>query len=385
MNAGVKTIVVALITLLPAFILIGPAATVHAHKPSDSYLSLEVDGARIAGRWDIALRDLDYAIGLDSNDDGAITWGEVRARHDAIAAYALARLHIAGEGSPCPMRAVEHLVDAHSDGAYSVLRVAADCARPPSALDLRYALFADLDPQHKGLLRLEYQGRTQTAVLGHDRPEIRIDLAGASPSRQFLEFGREGVWHIWIGFDHLLFLVTLLLPAVLYRLRDRWRMVPAFQPALWDVVKIVSAFTAAHSITLSLATLSVVHLPSRWVESAIAASVVLAALNNLVPVVQGRRWVVAFGFGLIHGFGFASVLADLGLPQGATLLALVGFNLGVEVGQLAVVAAFLPVAYALRRSWVYERVVLVPGSIVIVMVASVWLVERFFNLKLLPL
>ncbi len=385
MNAGVKTIVVALITLLPAFILIGPAATVHAHKPSDSYLSLEVDGARIAGRWDIALRDLDYAIGLDSNDDGAITWGEVRARHDAIAAYALARLHIAGEGSPCPMRAVEHLVDAHSDGAYSVLRVAADCERPPSALDLRYALFADLDPQHKGLLRLEYQGRTQTAVLGHDRPEIRIDLAGASPSRQFLEFGREGVWHIWIGFDHLLFLVTLLLPAVLYRLRDRWRMVPAFQPALWDVVKIVSAFTAAHSITLSLATLSVVHLPSRWVESAIAASVVLAALNNLVPVVQGRRWVVAFGFGLIHGFGFASVLADLGLPSGATLLALVGFNLGVEVGQLAVVAAFLPVAYALRRSWVYERVVLVPGSIVIVMVASVWLVERFFNLKLLPL
>jgi hypothetical protein len=149
------------------------------------------------------------------------------------------------------------------------------------------------------------------------------------------------------------------------------------------VVKIVSAFTVAHSITLSAATLAIVHLPSRWVESAIAASVVLAALNNLFPVVQGRRWVVAFGFGLIHGFGFASVLADLGLPQGATVLALVGFNLGVEVGQLAVVAVFLPLAYGLRRSWVYERVVLVPGSVLIAMVALVWLVERAFNLKLL--
>ena len=150
------------------------------------------------------------------------------------------------------------------------------------------------------------------------------------------------------------------------------------------MLRIVTAFTVAHSITLSLATLGLVTLPSRIVESSIAASVVLAALNNVYPVAHGRRWMVAFGFGLLHGFGFASVLVDLGLPQGALALALLGFNLGVECGQLAIVAAFLPLAYAVRRSWFYRRVVLLGGSLVIAVVASVWFVERAFNLKLMP-
>ena len=189
-----------------------------------------------------------------------------------------------------------------------------------------------------------------------DKSSQRFELSEPPLLRQFLDYGKEGVWHIWIGFDHILFLLSLLLPAVLYRQHKfreaRWEPLPGFRPALWEVFKIVTAFTVAHSITLSLATLGVVTLPTRWVESAIAASVVLAALNNIFPwsLFAGRRWMVAFVFGLIHGFGFASVLADLGLPPGALLLALVGFNLGVEVGQLAIVSAFLPAAYWLRSA-----------------------------------
>ena len=158
-----------------------------------------------------------------------------------------------------------------------------------------------------------------------------------------------------------------------------------FGVAFCDVLRIVTAFTVAHSITLSLAVLGLVTLPSRLVESAIAASVVAAALNNIWPLVRGRRWMVAFLFGLVHGFGFASVLADLGLPQGALAVALLGFNVGVELGQLAIVAVFLPLAYALRRSWFYRRAVLVGGSLLIALLAAVWLVERVFELKLLPL
>ena len=139
----------------------------------------------------------------------------------------------------------------------------------------------------------------------------------------------------------------------------------------------------AHSITLSLAALHVISLPSRLVESAIAASVVVAALNNLKPLVQGRRWVVAFGFGLVHGFGFATVLAELGLPSDALVLALVGFNLGVELGQLAIVLLFLPLAYSLRRSQLYRRTLMVGGSVLIALVAAVWFVERAFDLSLL--
>jgi hypothetical protein len=120
------------------------------------------------------------------------------------------------------------------------------------------------------------------------------------------------------------------------------------------------------------------------VESTIAFSVLAAALNNLKPIVAERRWAVAFAFGLIHGFGFASVLTDLGLPQGSLLLALVGFNLGVEAGQLAIVSAFLPFAYALRASWFYRRLVFYGGSAAIALVAAVWLAERVLDMKLLP-
>ncbi len=354
-----------------------------AHKPSDSYLVVNVSGDIVRGQWDIALRDLDFAIGLDSNGNGEITWGEVRARQTEIDAYAFARLTLALDGSTCNARVVEHLIDNHTDGAYAVLRFEAPCAKPGGVLVMGYSLFADLDPQHKGLLRLEYDGTTRTAIFGIDAALQRFELKKAGRLAQFLDYGREGVWHIWIGFDHILFLLSLLLPAVLVIAHKRWRAVDRFRPALWDVLKIVTAFTVAHSITLSLAALGVIALPTRLTESAIALSVVLAALNNIFPLFQGRRWMVAFGFGLIHGFGFASVLADLGLPRDALLLALVGFNLGVEAGQLTIVAVFLPLAFVLRRSWFYQRVVLVGGSALICVLAGIWLVERALNLKLL--
>jgi hypothetical protein len=356
----------------------------HAHKPSDSYLILTVEGNTIAGQWDIALRDLDFAIGLDTNGDGAISWGEVRTKHADIAAYAMSRLQISAEGKACPARVTEHLVDDHTDGAYAVLRFKAECPAIAETLQARYALFFDIDPQHKGLLRLQYQGTSSTGIFSPDKAIQQFSLSRPSRLGQFLDYGREGVWHIWIGFDHILFLLALLLPAVVFRQQKEWQAVGAFKPAFWAVLKIVTAFTVAHSITLTLATLGVISLPSRWVESIIAASVVLAALNNIFPLFRERRWLMAFVFGLIHGFGFASVLTDLGLPQDALILALVGFNLGVETGQLAIVAVFLPIAFALRHTRLYRRIILLGGSVLIAALAMIWLAERAFDLKVLP-
>jgi hypothetical protein len=195
----------------------------------------------------------------------------------------------------------------------------------------------------------------------------------------------EGIWHIWLGYDHVLFLLALLLPAVLRRVAGRWEPTQNFLSALWEVLAIVTAFTIAHSITLGLATLGLIALPSRLVESAIAGSVVFAGISNLYPVLIQRRQLVAFLFGLIHGFGFATVLSDLGLPKGSLALSLVSFNLGVEIGQLAIVAVFLPLAYGLRKSWTYQRLVLVSGSLGIATLACAWLIERTFDLKLIPL
>ncbi len=363
--------------LLIALALLLPG-TAQAHKPSDSYLSLSLGNA-FTGEWKIALRDLDYAIGLDGNDDGAITWGELRARHQAIAAYALSRLRIEGDGRACDTQPSEQLVDMLSDGGYTVLRFSMDCERRPDSVRIDYSLFFDLDRQHRGLLRLDAAGIGQTAVFSPDRSRQEFDLAAASPVRQFVAYVREGIWHIWIGYDHVLFVLTLLLPAVLQRRPPGWVAVQRFRQAFLQVIGIVTAFTLAHSCTLSLAALGVIGLPSRLVESVIAASIVIAALNNLYPLVTRRLWLVTLTFGLAHGFGFASVLADLGLPQEALLVSLVAFNLGVEIGQLAIVAAVLPLIYGISRWRHYPLAVLQGGSLAIVSVASLWFIQRAFD------
>jgi len=353
-----------------------------AHKASDSYLVLQVKGREVSGQWDVALRDIDFAIGLDANGDGDITWGEVQSRQADIAAWALGRLQLE-RGGACSLQAAQLLVDNHSDGAYAVLRLTGTCPSDSAPLALGYRLLFDIDQLHRGLLRLEVDGVSHASVLGPESGVLNVQAGETSRLAQFGRYLVEGTFHIWIGFDHVLFLLSLLLPAVLVHESRRWTGVRSFRPALNEVLWVVTAFTVAHSITLSIAALQIVELPSRLVESAIAASVVLAAANNLWPMVERRRWLVAFGFGLIHGFGFASVLTELGLPRDALVLSLLGFNVGVEVGQLVIVACFLPVAYLLRNTPLYRRGVFVGGSVLTLMVALVWLVERVFNLKLI--
>lgn len=325
-----------------------------------------VHGAQIDGRWDIAFRDLHDAIGLDADDDGMITWKEVRNKHDDIAAYALSRLKLQSDDQACSADATNHLVDHHTDGAYAVLQFTAICSRAVNQLAIEYRLLFDIDAQHKGLLRLTQGMSTQAAIFSQDLAMQRFSRGETSSWQQVHQYVQEGVWHIWMGYDHLLFLLALLLPSVLTREGTAWKAIGGFPAALYEVVGIVTAFTAAHSITLTLATLGVISLPSHLVESAIALSVAVAALANLYPTLLHRRWLIAFGFGLIHGFGFAGVLANLGLPQGSLLLSLVSFNAGVEMGQLAIVAVFLPAAYAFRHTWAYQHVIVAPGSMLIV-------------------
>ena len=152
-----------------ACVLLLILAPAWAHKPSDSYLALRIDGTRIEGRWDIALRDLDTAVGLDGDGDGRLTWDELRARHRAIAAYALARLTVAAQGVPCTLHAGEQLIDEHTDGTYTVLPLRGTCPVTPARLTVGYRLFADTDAQHRGLLRLQAAGSVRTAILGGDR------------------------------------------------------------------------------------------------------------------------------------------------------------------------------------------------------------------------
>lgn len=363
------------------------AASAHAHKPSDSYLSLRVtsDSAQLSGQWDIALRDLEHAIGIDMDRDGQITWGELRSRQAAVAQYAFARLGIERDGrdgrEACPIAIEQLLTDNHVDGAYAVLRFRATCAAIPEQIAISYSLLFDLDPNHRGLLNLRTPGGTQAFVLSQDKPRLNVALNTVQRWTQVRSFLEEGVWHILHGYDHVLFLCTLLLPAVVLFRNGSWQPRSSLREAMLDIVKVVTAFTLAHSLTLSIAALGWLTLPSRWVESTIAFTVVLGALNNLFPIVTERRWIVAFVFGLIHGFGFASVLSDLGLERGNLAVALFGFNAGIELGQLAIVVVLVPLAYWMRASVVYRRIVMPGGAVAIGIVAAYWFVTRAFDIS----
>jgi hypothetical protein len=374
---------VAFLATVAAMVVLLVATKAHAHKPSDSYLTLVVAGSTVEGRWDVALRDLDGVIALDRDGDGAITWSELRSRRDEIARFALGRLAIDADGSPCGARLRPLRVASHSDGAYAVLAFDASCATEPQTLGIDYELFFDVDPQHHGIVRIDDGARTRTAIFTAGERRQRFERSTLAPGRQLLSAVKLGVSHIFAGIDHLLFLVALLLPAVLVRRAGdgAWEPLPRLRPALGDVLKIVTSFTLAHSITLSLAALEILRLPSRFVESGIAASVVVAALNNVWPVLERDRWTAAFALGLLHGFGFSASLMDLGLPRQNLLVTLFGFNAGVEIGQLCVVAAFVPLSYVARSTWVYRRAALVGGSVAIAGVAGVWLVERAFAVR----
>ncbi len=359
------------------------ARPAQAHKPSDSYLTLGLDEAKIEVRWDIALRDLDYAIGLDADGNGDVTWGEVRAKRDAIVALAMGHLSLDGDGAPCTLAPTDLRAAHHSDGAYAVLRLVATCPTAPRVVGVDYELFFDQDPQHRGVTRIDDGGATRTAIFSSGDRRQRFDRQTQAPGRQFAAAVENGIGHIASGIDHLLFLLALLLPSVLRRDADGWKPVGTFRAALVDVAKIVTSFTVAHSITLSLSALDVVRLPSRVVESGIAASVVFAALNNIVPMLEGDRWAAAFVLGLLHGFGFSATLLDLGLPRQSLVLTLFGFNVGVEIGQLVVVAVFLPLAFLARGSRAYRRLALVGGSIAITLIASVWFLERALAIRII--
>lgn len=279
-----------LLTLL-GFLLFGTIMnSVHAHKPSDSYLSLE-DGEHIAMlRLDIALRDLKQVLGLDRNRDQQITWSEVKAQQGNIAAYAFARLQLKRKNETCSPTLAELQIERHTDGAYAVLRINPGCtqSRYPTSLD--YNLLFDIDATHRGIFQDKRQNRSAAPqILSPEHRSLDLRQHKYTLFKSFRQYLVDGIAHIWIGFDRLLFIFALLLPTVLQFKNRQWQAVEHLKPALLDLVKVITAFTLAHSITLSLAVFDIVKLPSQLVESAIAFSVIVVALNNLRPVFTHAR------------------------------------------------------------------------------------------------
>jgi hypothetical protein len=360
-----------------AFLLMmATAFAAHAHIASNGFLVTHVDGQAVSGSYELAVRDVELAIDADSNGDGKITWGELRAAEPRLRQYITQHLSIAAQQQPCKLTFQAMQINERVDGNYAWLPFSAHCPAAVQRLNVDYRMMQGIDPSHRGLLRLAAGDVVQTGVLGGTSPRAGFSVLAPSAWHTFVEYFQAGVWHILSGIDHLLFLLSLLLPAVLLRKSGHWEPVGQARPALIGIFKVVTAFTLAHSITLTLAALDLVRLPSRLTESVIAASIIVAALNNIFPLVTESRARIAFAFGLLHGFGFASVLADMGLPQGARVTSLLAFNLGIEAGQLSVVLVVMPLVYFFRSGAFYRRAVMPWGSAAIAVLATVWLVQR---------
>ena len=241
----------------------------------------------------------------------------------------------------------------------------------------------DIDSNHRGLILIESEESTITRVASPKNHIFKVQNSNVSVMLILYDYVLEGIWHILIGLDHILFLLALLLPAVLLYKDGLWQRRENIRSCLLPILKIVTAFTVAHSVTLTLSVLEIVQLPPQLVETIIAITVLLTCLHSIKPVLQDSMWQIAFFFGLIHGFGFANVLLDLGLAETALLVSLLGFNVGVEIGQLFIVCVFMVFATVVHRYWWYRTIIFKGGISATAALSCIWIIERMLNYEIL--
>jgi hypothetical protein len=362
--------------LIGLFVMTLSAA--HAHDTRISYLDLSIAANTITGQWELALADVELAVGIDADGDGKITWGEIRSQHQRLNTQLFSQVAFHTGGTACMLTTGEHLVDHHGGASYLVMRFSAQCPAisrlTPLLIDYRF--MRQLDPRHRALLRISADKTQIAATISPDAENVLLWRPGENRLATFVTFVDHGAQHLLQGWDHVLFLITLLLPAVLSWRDQRWQPGPPLRSVLLDAARLITAFTFAHSITLALVAMRVATVPTQAIEAAIALSVMAAALNNLRPVWHRWRGTIACAFGLVHGFGFSNALAQMQLTEENRLISLLGFNLGIEVAQLLIAAVVLPAALALRRWFSLYRQLLYVVSVLVGCIGALWLVQR---------
>jgi hypothetical protein len=340
---------------------------------------------KITGRFEIILDDLNKALSKDTTSR-PITKENLTEHLVEIHEYFNTHVMFKVGGEQLPIHFTN--VDTLKAKALFVLldfKLIEERATP-NYIDVDYSVMFEVDSKHTGMVLIEqyWRGnifnneRQPSLVFSSSHQSQRLDIAVHTMFNGFMGVVKLGIKHMWLGIDHILFLIALILPSAMVRRERHWEPVTEFRTAFFYVITIVALFTIAHTMTLSLATFRVVDLPTRLVESVIATSIAVAALDILFPIFKRKIVWVVFIFGLFHGFGFASVLARLGVLGEHMVLSLFGFNLGVEIGQVFVIILVFPVLYMMRNYAFFPKVILRFGALALIMLSAVWFVERAF-------
>ncbi|MEO0873668.1 MAG: HupE/UreJ family protein, partial [Bacteroidota bacterium] len=368
--------------LIAFFVFCAFPSLLEAHAPDQSYVYMRIYGDGIGGRFEITAKDLNRSLNLNLPD--RMSMADIEPHIGTIQAYLDRISGFSANGTTYELTFNEvEILELDEMEYFAMFHFALpEVTEVPEALQVRYEGFFDTNDQHRGVLIQAYNWKAGivnnesliSLIFDPGSTVQELDLKDASIWKGFWALIKLGMWHIWIGLDHILFIIALILPAVVRRretlddmslvdtavaanYHSSWLPVARFGPAFWYILKIVTFFTIAHSVTLALAALDVINLSSRFVESTIAISIALAAVHNITPIFKGREWLIALVFGLFHGFGFASVLGEKGLSGDYMVLSLLGFNVGVELGQVAIICLAFPVLFLLRKTIAYPKIV----------------------------
>lgn len=368
MTVGRLLVVISLIAAL--------AGSAAAHQSSVKYTDLTVEGARVTVALTIAPTDATGPLGVP--DDSRPTIAEVLASGDRVSAYIATWFSVAlPSGAACG--ASDPKAGPDADNHFVVVTWTLTCPDTIDELALDFSRFFAVDQRHEAILTVHGPGKqVDPIVVRAQAPKLVVHAGSTSSIFDWIGYGMD---HIYGGPDHICFVLALLLVVVLVRGEDRTWRVRTPLSALRTTASIITAFTIAHSLSLISASLGWVHLPIRFVETVIAASILYTAVEDVLKPDVRWRFALTFAFGLIHGLGFASVLEEL-LPPTNVIVPLLSFNVGVELGQLTIVAVALPLFWGLGRlvgADRYRRIVLPLAATPLVLISIKWLIERLFD------
>ena len=347
-----------------------------SHELSNGYLTLKNESNEtLSGELLLKPKDIGQVAGLDANNDGKLTWGEVNRNHNLANGYIQNHLIIRGSETRCTVSVAPPSLRDISAESLLVYPLSVNCAFL-NEVSVHYTGMLSDFPTHKLLTSVTLNQQTSVYVLDSERSFITIAPENNHWVSQFGEMVYQGIWHIFIGLDHILFLVATLLTVNLFRKNKRWEKEQSKKLIIKSTVILVSTFTLAHSITLTATALDFISLDSRIVELGIAISVAITAINNVYPIIM-RLGFITFGFGLLHGMGFASVFGDLNAESGSLAMNVLAFNIGVELGQLVIVALLLPLLILLRNLKAYSKAIMPIASSIIAVIAINWTLQRW--------